>query len=205
MGDSDASRRALHLKALYLEGDLDLAAYRAQRAGGAAELAALPLGEGNPDERVGRRLAGFLADLASTWKAATPAERNKIARQLFVEVIVENRTAVAVVPRPDVRPFVETLACQVPDEVTRWRKRRGSLAPFRHMPDDAVVLAAPAPDHPRYTEPRPGKLTSAQVEAVASSVAAGRTLRDVAAEFGISAERVRQLARLPTLQATGSR
>ena len=59
---------------------------------------------------------------------AAAAERDKIARQLFGTVVVTNRTAVAVVPRPDVRPFVETLECQVPDEMTRWRKRRGSVS-----------------------------------------------------------------------------
>ena len=49
----------------------------------------------------------------------------------------------------------------------RSRKRGGSLAPFRQLPDDAVVAA----------------------------VAAGRTLHDVASAFGVSAERGRQLAR----------
>jgi site-specific DNA recombinase len=120
------SRKLDRLKRLYVEGDIDDAEYRDQKGMVAAALAVLPENRGNPDEAVGRRLVGFLADLASAWKLATPDERNKIARQLFVEVIVENRTAVAVVPRPDVRPFFETLSCQVPDEMTRWRKRRDS-------------------------------------------------------------------------------
>ena len=75
------------------------------------------------------------------------------------------------------------------------RKRRGSLAPIRHIPEDAVVLAAPQFELPRYTEPRPGKLSPAQVDTLVSAVDRGRTLRDVAADFSISAERVRQLAR----------
>ena len=139
-------RKLERLKALYLEGDLDLAAYREQKAAASAELAALPEGEGNPDEAVGRRLAAYLGDVASSWRAATPAERNRIARQLFVEVIVENRTAVAVVPRPDVRPFVETLSCQVPDEMTRWRKRRASLARLHDPgPRDGLRRGSGAP------------------------------------------------------------
>ncbi len=120
------SRKLERLKRLYVEGDLDEQEYRDQKAAVARALAALPEDRGNPDEAVGRQLVGFLEDLAGAWQVATPAERNTIARQLFVEVIVENRTAVAVVPRPDVRPFFETLSCQVPDEMTRWRKRRGS-------------------------------------------------------------------------------
>jgi hypothetical protein len=71
----------------------------------------------------------------------------------------------------------------------------GSLAPYRQLPDDAVVLATVPADLPRYTEPRPGKLSPNQVDAVVSAVASGRTLRDIAAEFDGSAERVRQLAR----------
>ena len=77
----------------------------------------------------------------------------------------------------------------------RSRVRRGSLAPYRHLPEDAIVLTAPQVELPRYTEPRPRKLTPEHVEGVASAVAAGRTLRDVAADFGISPERVRQVAR----------
>lgn len=115
---------------MHLDGDLDRDAYQGQRAALNAELAALPA-EGEPDAETGKRLAAFLADIAGAWQVATPAERNKLARHLFVEAIVENRTAVAVLPRPDVRPFFETLACQAPDETTRWRKRRGSVAPLR--------------------------------------------------------------------------
>ena len=51
----------------------------------------------------------FLADVASAWTVATPEERNKLARQLFVSVVIRNRTAVAVVPRPDLRPFFVTI------------------------------------------------------------------------------------------------
>ena len=75
------------------------------------------------------------------------------------------------------------------------RKRRGSLAQYRQLPVDAVVLAAPSKFTPRYTEPRPGKLSPGEIDSIVSAVSAGQTLRDGAAEFGISAERVRQLAR----------
>ncbi len=120
-------RKLERLKDLYLEGDLDQATWRTQRATLQEELATLPP-EGDPDHEAGTRLAAFLRNVASAWQVATPEERNRLARQLFVEAIVENRTAVALVPRPDLRPFFETLACQVPDEMTRWRKRRGSVS-----------------------------------------------------------------------------
>lgn len=47
-------------------------------------------------------------------------------RQPFGSVVITNRTAVAVVPRPELRPFFELLECQVADEMSRWRKRRDS-------------------------------------------------------------------------------
>jgi Sigma-70, region 4 len=54
-------------------------------------------------------------------------------------------------------------------------------------------LASVPLDLPRYTEPRPGKLSPPEIDPLVAAVVAGRTLRDVGAEFGISAERVRQL------------
>ncbi len=92
------------LKDLYLDGDLDKAKYHAERAAVTDKLAALPV-ESDPESDAGDRLAAFLADVAGAWSVATPTERNKLARQLFASVVVSNRTAVAVVPRPDLRPF----------------------------------------------------------------------------------------------------
>ena len=54
---------------------------------------------------MGERLAAYLADVAQAWGAATPEERNRLARQLFAEAVIENRTVVAVKPRPDLLPF----------------------------------------------------------------------------------------------------
>ena len=101
-------RRADRLRELYLEGDLDRAAYQAERTAVADKLTVLPA-EGDPDSDVGRRLADFLADVGGAWRVATPAERNRLARQLFGSVVVSNRTAVAVVPRPDLRVFFNAL------------------------------------------------------------------------------------------------
>jgi len=111
--DTVATRLRIHhrldrLKDLYLDGDLDRETYKARRAALADELAALPAG-GEPDSDTGRQLAGFLADVGSAWRVATPAERNKLARELFGVVVVRNRTAVAVVPQPDLRPFFALL------------------------------------------------------------------------------------------------
>ncbi len=81
--DTVAARLRLHrkldrLKDLYLDGGIDKAEYQARKAPCSEELAALPA-EGNPDEGLARRLAGFLANMASAWQAATPEERNRLA------------------------------------------------------------------------------------------------------------------------------
>ena len=104
-------RKLDRLKDLYLEGDLDKATYQTQKAHLTEDLAALPA-EGDPDSDVGQRLATFLSDVAMAWLVATPEERNGLARQLFGSVVVTNRTAVAVVPRPDLRPFFTCVAPQ---------------------------------------------------------------------------------------------
>jgi hypothetical protein len=103
-----------------------------------------------PDDGVGLVLAGFLANVPAAWAAATPDERNQLARQLFGQVVIANRTAVAVVPRPDLRPFFEAVTPEnriaasavteaasgqgaVPSTLIRnWRKRRGSLSCSHH-------------------------------------------------------------------------
>jgi site-specific DNA recombinase len=105
-------RRLARLKELYLDGDLDRAKYQAERATITDKLAALP-SEGESGDGIGERLAAFLGDVASAWKLAPPAQRNKLARQLFAKVVIYNRTAVAVVPRPDFRPFFFALPAVV--------------------------------------------------------------------------------------------
>ncbi|MDP9364923.1 MAG: hypothetical protein M3Q10_11990 [Chloroflexota bacterium] len=86
---------------------------------------ALPA-ERNADADVGKRLAAYLADMVGAWRAATPEERDKVARQRFSNVVGTNRTAAAVAPRPDPRPFFSPVAV-VPGASSIWRKRRGSV------------------------------------------------------------------------------
>jgi hypothetical protein len=121
------SRTADRIKLLYLEGDLDDQECRRQRAEIAEALAAIPADELPTSEAVGRRPAARLAGLSMPWTVATPEDRNKFARELFADVVVDNRTAVAVKPRPELALFFETLARQVPEDVTLKRKRRVSL------------------------------------------------------------------------------
>ena len=103
--ERDGVRRKLErLRDAYLDGDLEKGEYQQRKAVLAAQLAALPSGA-EPIRAVADRLAAYLADIAAAWGDATPEERNRLARQLFAEAVVDNRTVVAVRPRPDLLPF----------------------------------------------------------------------------------------------------
>jgi DNA invertase Pin-like site-specific DNA recombinase len=165
------TRKAERIRTLYLEGDLDDAEYRRQRAEVMEALAAIPPDELPTSEAVGRRLAALLADLSGAWVVATPEERNQIARQLFADVVVENRTAVAVKPRPELAPFFESLAVNPDPEVTLKRKRRGShrhLPPFGCGPRVRSWSASPAATATRSrVGPRARRMTRHPRDAIA--------------------------------------
>lgn len=113
-------RKLDRLRETYLEGDLDPAEYRRRKSALTEELALLPV-ESKPTKELGDRLAEYLADISSAWEVATPEEKNRIARQLFNRVVIENRTAVEVTPRPDLLPFFATVS----NVIWEGRKRRG--------------------------------------------------------------------------------
>jgi hypothetical protein len=176
-------------------GDIERDDYLSRKSVLTAEFAALPTWT-EPDSHAAELLAGFLADLASAWRMATPDERNKIARQLFVEVIVENKTAVAVIPRPEMRPFFEHLACQVPDEMTRWRKRRGSVTQLRH--DYGYFFVSPElqetliPAGVSAIRRSTSSLTPAAIRKLRALSSQGASLRAIADAVGVSHETVRK-------------
>jgi hypothetical protein len=51
------------------------------------------------------RLATFLASIASAWDAATQEQRNRLARHLFEEVVIEDTWVTKVKPRPELLGF----------------------------------------------------------------------------------------------------
>lgn len=142
------------LSELYVDGAIERQAYDAQREAVQQQLASLPA-DTDPTEDTGRILSNYLADIGTAWSAATAEERNQIARHLFTDVLVINKTAVAVMPRPEFRPFLELAGAdaQVCDALSSVmslrRKRRDSVRrlpsigstprvrwclPIRHLP-----------------------------------------------------------------------
>ena len=51
------------------------------------------------------RMARFLADVPAAWAAATPEQRNKLARCLFDQVWLKDKEVMAVKPVPELEPF----------------------------------------------------------------------------------------------------
>ncbi|MDP9358464.1 MAG: recombinase family protein [Chloroflexota bacterium] len=127
-------RKLDRLRDLYLEGDVDKASYQEQKAELTSRLAVLPASD-RADDVIGRQLAAFLADMSGAWKLGNSEERNKLARQIFGEAIVENRTVVAVKPRPDLAPFFSAVKwCEGGSDggrLRRFRTRTSSFHPMR--------------------------------------------------------------------------
>ena len=208
--DAGAERARLRsrldrLKELYLDGDLDKAAYQAERAAVAEKLAAMPTDELDSD--AGERLAAFLADVAGAWKVATPAERNKLARQLFASVVVSNRTAVAVVPRPDLRPFFFALPRPEgvnPDGEECTGGSDGDRSSGRTFGEGFVVVADPSRQRKAGKSGRGAphgrarSLDESAVQRMRQEWVGGRSLRDLAAEAGVSHETIRTRVNLTT-------
>ena len=108
-GDGQAERNRIErrlerLKDLYIDGAIDRARFQQERSDLASQLTVLPI-SGATDDEVGERLAAFLSDVWFAWNVATSEERNRLARQLLSQAIVEGQTVIAVVPRPEMVPF----------------------------------------------------------------------------------------------------
>lgn len=99
-------RRLQRLREVYLDEGMDRAEYQRRRTILFKEREALPA-ESSSNEEVAREIAKYLANLPTAWRHATPDEKNRIARQLFAQALIDNKMVVAVKPRPEMLPFFE--------------------------------------------------------------------------------------------------
>jgi DNA-binding CsgD family transcriptional regulator len=136
----------------------------------------------------------YLTDVESAWNAATPDESNKLARQLFAEAIVENRTVVAVKPRSDLFPFFLGVKWCLggSDGLRSHARTMAAGVVLVSLPPERRVVGKSG--RAAYAIERRTRLTPAEREAVCRR-AVTRSLRDVAAHFGISHETVRSILR----------
>ena len=102
-----------------------------------------------------------------------------------------------------VRDFAARPVGRVPANVLdRWSQSEGLRSRHSTLPPGAVLFAETPDRRPRggsgraaNQQPRPTKLSAEQRDAVRVAVGRGRTLRDVAADFGVSHETVRSIIR----------
>ena len=106
--DAERRRREIaarlgRIKELYGWGDLTREAYQSERDRLDGEFAGLRA----PADMatVLTRAAAFLRDLPAAWNAATPEQRNDLARLVFQSVEIASDRVLAVVPQPDFAPF----------------------------------------------------------------------------------------------------
>ncbi len=99
----EIANRLERIRELYKWGDLTREAYAAERDQLGTDLSTLT---GTTDRaNIMAQAAAFLRDLPAAWDAATPNERNALARLVFQSVEITDARVVAVVPQPDFTPF----------------------------------------------------------------------------------------------------
>ena len=72
------------------------------------------------------KLAEFLRDVSSAWRAADQERRNKLARLLFDGVWIEDQSVLGVTPRPELKPFFDLQYAGLSNDVLQWRPRPDS-------------------------------------------------------------------------------
>jgi site-specific DNA recombinase len=96
-------RQLKRARELYEWGDYCKAEYETRRDKILDQLRSLAVPQ-QPAEHL-EKMAGFLADVPAAWMAATPEQRNKLARCLFEQVWLKDKEVLAVKPLPDLEPF----------------------------------------------------------------------------------------------------
>jgi DNA invertase Pin-like site-specific DNA recombinase len=140
--DAAEQRRRLEvqgerLRDLYVLGDLDKGYYLAERERLKRELALLDVRMQGQTARLSS-LAGLLANVAAAWVAAQPEQRNRLARLLFEEVVINDDRVAAVKPRPELAGFF-LLDFQARAGLSREYRTSGPDGRQRHIKQVAQV------------------------------------------------------------------
>ncbi len=168
---------AAFTKGYLSESDLDAQMERIR-----AELATMPLPlQRDPAAFAQAAIAAgeTLADMASYWLEAVPEERRDIVWTVLtlggLVYDLERGVIVGLLPRPDVLPVLALGLAH------RWEPREGGL-----WLQPAYWPAKRHRGNPHRPPPPECKLSTAQAEQVRALVRAGRSVRALAAEFGVS-------------------
>ena len=106
VGRVELTARLERIKRLYEWGDKPEADYLDEKRQLVDELARLAPEE-LPAPSTLSKMEEFLTNLSTAWVQANPDQRNRLARQLFDAVWVQDEKVVRVRPRPELRPFFQ--------------------------------------------------------------------------------------------------
>jgi len=183
--------RLARIKEMYSWGDLERGAYQLERDSLTTELGLLRSSENMPS--VLEQTAALLENMPAAWSKATQEQRNALARLMFEQIVVENRTVAAVEPRPEFRHFF-TLDYQRRQQVLS----RGSDGERRAMLKLRIPLSTPtlpaSSATTRYSQSR-NRIAPDLWPQIATRHHNGESLRRIATSFGVSHEAVRQIVK----------
>jgi hypothetical protein len=125
--------RSERAKKLFMWGDIDEAEYMKEKRAIELELQALkPIDD---QSLILQRLADFLRDISKAWANADPAQRNRLLRELFDEICIQDGQIIGVRPAVEFEPFFKLsfdrwlreqqfeLAAQAPSPATKIESR----------------------------------------------------------------------------------
>ena len=102
---NDLENKLKRLKQLYAGGDLSPEEYQSQRDHLRKELAALPAATASKKETI-ERLATYLQNVGQAWREANQEQRNRLAKTLFDNIRIEDRTIKGVTPQMEFTPLL---------------------------------------------------------------------------------------------------
>jgi hypothetical protein len=152
------------------------------------------------------RLATFLASIVSAWDAATQEQRNRLVKQLFAEVVIQNKDVTKVKPRPELAGF---FALDYAQRVSMYRTGGPDGVPCRefdtvvvsdlaqtesgfsgYFPVRAILSNRTQPNAARWSRLPPELWLEIQQRAKHES------LRHLAIQFGVSHEAIRRIVNM---------
>ncbi len=83
------------------------------------------------------KLAIFLKDVAAAWEQASQEHRNRLASCLFEGVLIKDKKVVAVIPRPEFKPFFDLQYEGLSQGVLHWRPQ--TVGGSRHNCFEATI------------------------------------------------------------------
>ena len=107
---------------LFVMGDLSKGEYESRRAELRTALARMEEPEAHGRPEMLDRLQRYVLNAGAAWDDADDAQRNRLARALFENLMVRDRHLVAVQPRPEFQPYLSLVETEAPTPSDEGRR-----------------------------------------------------------------------------------